>query len=135
MNNSDWITPLYAGLLGILLLVLSYGVSRERMKRKVTIGDGEFPTLHRAIRAHGNLIEYAPFALILMLLVELEGFSDGIVHGLGITLVAGRVLHGIGLSLNSGPSAPRAIGTTLTWLMILIASALAIFGAILPDRF
>ena len=32
--------------------------------------------LERAIRGHGNLIEYAPLFLILMLLLELTGASE-----------------------------------------------------------
>jgi len=67
-HTPDWITPLYAGLLGLLLLVLSINVSR------------------------------------------------------------------VGITRNAGASAPRAIGASLTWLMILLASGLAIFGALSAGR-
>ena len=134
-ESTNWITPLYAGLLGLLLLYLSYSVSRERLRYKVALGDGGQPSLQRAIRAQANLAEYAPLALVLLGGVEAQGFSPKVIHALGVLLVFGRLLHSIGLSLNAGPSAPRGIGATLTWLMILLASGLAIFSVIFPGRF
>ena len=131
----NWITPLYAGLLGLLLLVLSYNVSRQRIRYKIALGDGGQPSLQRAIRAQANLTEYGPTALILLAAVEAQGFSAPIIHTLGIVLVLGRLLHGVGLTRNAGPSAPRAIGATVSWLVILLASGLAIFSVISPNRF
>ena len=131
----NWITPLYAGLLGLLLLFLSYNVSRERMRHKVALGDGGLPSLQRAIRAQANLTEYAPVGLILLGGIEAQGFGAEFIHFLGSLLVLGRVLHGVGLSRNAGPSPLRAIGATLTWLMILLASGLGIFSVISPGRF
>lgn len=131
----NWITPLYAGLLGLLLLFLSYNVTRERIRHKAVFGDCGQPSLQRAIRAHANLTEYGPTGLILLGGVEAQGFSPTVIHSLGIILMLGRLLHGIGLSRSAGPSAPRAIGTTMSWLMILLASGLAIFSVISPGRF
>ena len=130
-----WITPLYAGLLGLLLIFLSYSVSRERRLHRVGLGDGGHPSLQRAIRAQANLTEYAPLALILLGSVEAEQFLPGAVHFLGALLIIGRFLHAFGLTRSAGASAPRAIGVTLTWLMILLASLLAIFGAVSATRF
>ncbi|HLG87790.1 MAG TPA: MAPEG family protein [Alphaproteobacteria bacterium] len=134
-DSPNWITPLYAGLLGILLLVLSYNVSRQRVGSKVLIGDGGVPALQRVVRAQANLTEYAPLALILLAGIEVQGFSGRIVHFLGILLLVGRLLHGFGLTRSAGPSAPRAIGASLTWLMLLLASGLAIFGWVSASRF
>jgi uncharacterized membrane protein YecN with MAPEG domain len=130
-----WITPRYAGLLSLLLLVLSYAVTRHRVVLKVLLGDGGQPALQRSIRAQANLIEYAPLGLILLGSLELQGFHPNLLHGLGILLVLGRVLHAYGLSRNAGTSLPRALGASLTWLMILLASVLAIFGTVSPTRF
>lgn len=131
---TNWITPLYAGLLGLLLILLAYNVSRYRVGLKIVFGDGGHPDLQRAIRAHANLIENAPMALILLISVEAQGYSAAVVHVLGILLVAGRALHGFGLTRSAGTSIGRAGGILLTWLMILIASALAIFGAVSAFR-
>jgi hypothetical protein len=132
---TDWVTPLYAGLLGLLLIVLVVNVSRQRVGLNIPFGDGDHPALKRAIRAHANLTENAPLGLILLLAVEVQGFTAATVHALGATLVIGRVLHAFGLSRYEGRSVGRAGGILLTWLMILAASLLAIYSVILPGRF
>lgn len=99
---TDWVTPLYAGLLGLLLIVLAYNVSRYRVGLKIAFGDGDHPGLKRAIRAHANLTENAPFGLILLAAIEAQGFSNIAVHALGGVLVIGRALHAFGLSRHEG---------------------------------
>jgi len=131
---ADWVTPLYAGLLGLLLIVLAVNVSRYRIGLKISFGDGDHPGLKRAIRAHANLIENAPLALILLLSVEVQGFSASVVHALGGTLVIGRILHAFGLSRYEGTSVGRAVGILLTWVMILVASLLAVYSVIFAGR-
>ena len=120
------ITWLYAGLLGLLLLFLSYRVSLSRMKHLVELGDGGVGDLQQRIRVQGNFVEYVPLALGLILLVELSGFSGWIVHLLGAALVVARVLHAQGLSRRPGKSPGRALGALLTWLVIALGSALSI---------
>jgi uncharacterized membrane protein YecN with MAPEG domain len=132
---TDWVTPLYAGLLGLLLIVLAFNISRYRVGLKISFGDGDHPVLKRAIRAHANLTENAPLALILLLAVEVQGFSATVVHALGGVLVIGRALHAFGLSRYEGASAGRAVGILLTWVMILVASLLAIYSVIFAGRF
>jgi uncharacterized protein len=124
------ITAIYAALLGLLLLALTVNVSRLRRARRVGIGHGEHEDLHRAIRAHGNFVEYVPMALILLLSVELLAYRAWIVHGLGMALVIGRLLHGYALTRYAGPSAGRAAGIGLTWLVILAASLLTLCGSL-----
>jgi uncharacterized membrane protein YecN with MAPEG domain len=132
---TNWITPLYAGLLGLLLIGLAYNVSRYRVGLKIGIGDNGHPGLQRAIRAHANLTENAPMGLIVLAAVEAQGFSTPVIHSLGITLVLGRAMHAFGLARNSGTSIGRAGGILLTWLMILAASIIAIIGAVSGIRF
>lgn len=132
---TDWITPLYAGLLGLLLVGLAYNVSRYRVGLKIAFGDNGHPGLQRAIRAHANLTENGPFGLIMLAVVEAQGFSVVVIHVLGSMLVLGRGMHAFGLTRNAGTSVGRAGGILLTWLMILAASAIAIFSVISPDRF
>ena len=123
------ITALYAGLSALLLIILSARISRLRMRAQVGIGDGGNQDLARAIRVQGNFIEYAPLALLLILLAEAGGMPSWAIHTLGAGLVIGRLLHAIGLSGSVGVSAPRFIGTTLTWLVLLAGGILAIYSA------
>lgn len=117
------ITPLYAGLLGVMLMVLSYLVARQRLRNKVSTGDGGLPCLTGAIRAHGNFVEYVPLALVLILLVEMADQAAVKVHLFGAALVVGRALHAYGISTTpNGKSFGRMWGILLTWLVILLAS-------------
>ncbi len=113
------ITALYAGLLAIVLIVLSFLVGRQRGKHKVSIGHGGIEELERAIRVQGNFVEYVPLALVLLLMAELNDGSARMVHAYGAALVIGRVLHAIGLMPTIRPNAGRAIGTLLTMLVLL----------------
>lgn len=123
------ITSLYAGLLGLLLLFLSALVVRSRIIHKVVLWDGGKIEVLRAIRAHGNFVEYVPFALLLILLLELNGFEAWILHTLGLALVAGRVLHAHGLYSSENVTKGRFIGTNLTWGTIGVSSVLLLLKA------
>ncbi len=116
------VTMLYASLLGILLIMLSWGVSKVRLREHVSLGTGEFSDLESAIRAHGNFIEYVPFALILLLLAESTGASSWLLYTLGASLLAGRLLHAYGIRQAKNTNNYRKSGTVLTWLMILVTS-------------
>lgn len=122
------ITPIYAGLIGLLIVFLAWRIVRLRVNHQVGLGDGGQKDLMRAVRVHANLIEYAPVAILLLLLVEMLGFSAMAVHGLGLLLLVARVLHAYGLTHSSTISFGRKWGTVLTWAMMTIASVLCLFG-------
>jgi uncharacterized protein len=71
----------------------------------------------RAVRAHANAAEYIPAALVGITLLALFDPATPIwlLHGAGISLTLGRILHAFGLhtgTLNFG----RMMGMVLTWL-------------------
>ena len=51
-----------AGLLGLLVVVLTVNVGIMRGRKKINLGDGGDPEMIAAIRAHANLIEFAPLS-------------------------------------------------------------------------
>lgn len=120
------ITSLYAGLAGLIILALALNVVRNRRRARVGLGSGSDPELERAIRMHGNAIEYAPLIIILMGVAEMHGVAAWRVHVLGVALVLGRLLHAWGLSQSRGPSFGRATGMALTWLAVLAGSVNAL---------
>ncbi len=67
------VAPLYAALLGFLLVYLSIRVIRLRRRLKVAIGAGGEAAIERAARVQANFSEYVPIALILLLLAEIQG--------------------------------------------------------------
>ncbi len=56
------ITGLYAGLCGLLLVMLYVRVSQRRLAMKIGMGAGGDAVLEQRIRAHGNFIESVPIA-------------------------------------------------------------------------
>ena len=125
------ITLLFASLHVLLMLVLLAPIPRYRSSRKIGLGDGGDKVLTRMIRTHGNFIEHAPFALLVLALLELCGLAPTWLWGFGGALLLGRILHALGLSRSGGYSFGRFAGTTLTWLVFL---AMALAGLWLAMR-
>ena len=124
------ITAIYAALSALLIVALSFRVIRLRLSTRTGIGDGGHQDLARCIRAHANAVEYLPLALLLLLLVEWNQTLPLIVHGFGIVLVLGRLLHAVGLSRSAGASPARFIGMLLTLLCLLGMAALLLWQAV-----
>ena len=113
---------LCSGLLILLMLVLSGIVVSGRRRHLVSFGDGGNPDLMAASRAFGNCAEYATPGMIAMLLLAAVGAPVWMVHGVGATLLVGRIVHALGLLFQTGPSLGRVIGMLLTWVALLIAA-------------
>ena len=113
------ITGLYASLCALVVLALAVRVIRLRWSTRTGIGDGGDRRLARAVRIHGNAIEYVPLALILMLVAELSGARAAWLHGCGIVLVAARLAHALGLARTAGASVGRSLGVVGTFAVIL----------------
>jgi uncharacterized membrane protein YecN with MAPEG domain len=81
------ITALYAALCAFIVLALAVRIMVMRFRMRTGMGDGGDSRLARAIRIHGNAIEYVPIALVLLLVAELDGARPALLHGCGIVLV------------------------------------------------
>jgi uncharacterized membrane protein YecN with MAPEG domain len=120
------LTPLYAGLLGLLYALLSGRVMWWRMRSGVLTGDGSGEAGLAMIRAHANFMEFVPISLVLILLIELGGGDPYWIHGLGGTLLAARVLHAIGMWRSTGVSFGRRAGAGLTLGVLVVASGVCL---------
>ena len=99
------VTLTFTVILSIFMLILSVRILDLRgspvtnflhkPERKI-----DRQTLERAIRGHGNLVEYAPLFLILMLVLELGGTSQHQLYLSGVIFTVGRLIHGICFSQN-----------------------------------
>ena len=121
---------LWAGLMLLLMLVLSVLVVRQRQRHGVLIGDGGVPQLQQAIRAFGNAAEYIPAGIALLALLGMVGAHPLVVHAVGLLLLIGRLGHAWGISTNLGTTIGRAGGMMLTWLAFLIGGALLLFYSV-----
>ncbi len=119
------VTPLYAAFFALVLVALQWRVVALRDKYQSTRmqedGHSEMAAITRAV---AHMVEYTPIALLLMLIAETQGTSPVIMHALGVTLIAGRVLHLKGLRDPSGKSPLRRLATRIIWANIVVASLL-----------
>lgn len=91
------VSALYVVLGALLLIKLSLDVVRLRTQYRVATGDGGFYELQTAIRVHGNVVEYIPIGLILLVLLEMNGTPNWTLHICRLLLMAGRLMHYYGL--------------------------------------
>ena len=118
------ITALYAALIALLFIVLSFRVIFVRGSEKISLGDGGNKELEKRIRAHANCAEYAPFALILIGLAESLHAGSFVLHALGGTPLLARTLHAVGISRTPQFVPARAGGMILTLGVIGAAAGL-----------
>jgi hypothetical protein len=108
-----------AGILGLLAVALGLYVGRMRGKKQVFLGDGGDKELQGAIRAHGNLVEWAPLCLLLIWLTH-GPYGNRSVAVLAVILTVGRLCHAGGM-LGFVPSG-RVIGAVATAFVLAYAS-------------
>jgi uncharacterized membrane protein YecN with MAPEG domain len=116
------ITGFYTGLLGFWLVFLIFSVVRNRLHHKVGLGHGGSKELMKSIRIHGNFIEIVPFILIIMFLLEVQGYQNWVIHVFGVLLVLSRLLHWQGLGKSTGISKGRQYGTVLSVILMFVGS-------------
>ena len=124
------ITLLFASLHVLLMLVMVARISTHRHGHKIGLGDGGDAVLARKVRVHGNFIEHAPLALLMLGLLELCGLPALWIWGLGSVLLLGRILHAVGLSRTAGYSVGRFSGTAMTWLALLLMALAGLWIAL-----
>ena len=112
------VTPIYAGLLALLLVLLSFGVIRARVRGGVSVGDGNDKAVIKAMRVQANCAEYAPIGIVLLLLAELQSAPVWALHLAGATLLAGRMFHAWGFGRSPQIVWLRQLGMVLTLSML-----------------
>ncbi len=125
------ITPFYAALLAGLLLYLSSRVIRVRRRQRVALGPGGDPRVERAMRVHANFVEYVPFALLLLGFAELQGAPAPLLHTVGVTLTAGRLVHAFGVSQTNENLRLRVLGMVSTFAAIAVGALSCLSASII----
>ena len=114
-----------AGLLGLLAVALTIHVGRMRTKKRIFLGDGGDPEMTAAIRAHGNLLELTPLALILLWMMH-GPLGHRLADILAVILVIARFLHAGGmLDLMPYGRPAGAIATTAVLAVAAVSLILA----------
>jgi uncharacterized membrane protein YecN with MAPEG domain len=135
LESSYYAFGFYAAVNALIMLALSMRVVRARFRTNTAIGDGGKPEMAAPLRAHANNAEYIPVALILLwALASPLGRSIWLIHGMGVTLTLGRILHAIGLSRSIGPSPLRLAGMVLTWIALVVGIAGVLWFVLIPQQ-
>ncbi len=118
------ITLLYATLVGIVGLILQSMIGPLRGRHNVSLDDGGRKDLTEAIRRHANWAENAPYILLMMALIEINGASPGLMHGLGLLFLLSRILHPIGIDADRLANPVRIVamaGTVFATVGVIVA--------------
>ncbi len=118
------ITALYAGIMMIFALALSFKAGGFRGKSGISVGLGEPVNMDLAerVRVHQNFLEYVPMAIILMGILETNGGNATFLHVFGVVLIVARIAHAVGLKHDNMAHPGRAIGAGGTALISLVAA-------------
>lgn len=119
------VTAIYAALLTLIALFLAYNVTLVRRRRRISLLDGGSRELARAMRAHGNLVEYAPFFLVLLLIAENAGASGLLLHALGAVFVTARIVHAY--SIIQRVMYTRFLSTATTMAVLIVLACYVLF--------
>jgi uncharacterized membrane protein YecN with MAPEG domain len=122
------ITLTMAGAAALLNIWLALRVGRMRHVHRVSIGDGGAEPLIARMRAHANFVEYTPFFLILLGLIELASGSPTWLWAVGALYILARLLHAFGMDRPPG-NRLRMIGAIATALLLV---GLAGYALVLP---
>ena len=125
------LTLFYAGALTLLALILAFKTVQRRLGSEILLGTGDNFELLQAHRAHGNLIEYAVFFLILTGLMEASGqFSNITIGILGDIFVLSRIAHAYGILQPESKSMFRTVGAVSSMFILAIQAFLALWVSV-----
>ncbi|NNM77339.1 MAPEG family protein [Sphingomonas sp. ID1715] len=121
------ITLTMAGAAALINIWLGWRVGQKRISQKVSIGDGGDPAVICRMRAQANFVEYTPFVLILIGLIELADGTSLWLWAVGAIYLLARIGHAFGMDVQPpARSALRGIGILVTMLVLLGLGAYAI---------
>jgi hypothetical protein len=120
------VTSMIASVLTFIFFKLSMAVIGLRRQNKVSLGSGGNEDLERAIRAHGNFVEYVPFGILLLAALELNGAPWWLVLIPGFSLIIGRLFHAQGIRTPPPDFSKRVLGMKLTFGTLISLAVLNI---------
>lgn len=122
------ITLCAAAAAALLNIWLAMRCGSARMKAKVSLGDGGDTWLIKRMRAHANYTEFTPFALILILVLELAGEGGTLLALSAAIYIIARICHMFGMEPDE-PSKLRMFGILGTMVLLLVWSIAAVLVA------
>jgi uncharacterized protein len=121
------ITLTAAGVAALINFWLAMRCGRVRTAQKIMMGDGGNEALIAAMRAQSNFVEFTPFVLILIGLIEMAAGTSVWLWIVMALYMLGRIAHGLGMTDNLPKG--RMIGTIITFLTLI---GLALYAIAIP---
>jgi uncharacterized membrane protein YecN with MAPEG domain len=121
-------TSFHAAFAAFLYLFLTWRIIAQRRAKRIDMGAGGDRLLERYVRSHANFAEYTPVTLILLILIELQGWPAWLIHLLGSALLAGRAAHAWSFSAVELRMRSRVLGMTLTIGVLALSGVLLLAG-------
>lgn len=119
-------TLVTAAACALLSIWMAVRIATLRRARRIWVGDGGDHAMIARMRAQANFIEYAPFVLILLALLELARGPSIWAWSYGAVFVVARILHVFGMD---GWKPGRMAGAILTMLVLLLLAGESIWMA------
>ena len=128
MQTTLPITLTIAAAAALINIWLGARVSQLRLRHKVSVGAAGNDRIACRMRAQANFVEYTPFFLILLALVELSRGSQTWLWGVAILYILARLAHPFGMD-RPAPNKLRMLGIVVTWLVLV---GLALYALSIP---
>ncbi len=112
------ITLCAAAAAAIINLWLAVRCGQARGAGKVALGDGGDTWVIKRMRAHANYVEFTPFALILILVLELSGRGGIVLAVSAAVYFLARIMHMFGMEADK-PGKLRMFGILGTMALLL----------------
>lgn len=119
-----------AAAAGLINLWLGIRIGRVRTAEKISVGDGGNERLIRRMRAQANFVEFTPFVLILIFLIELATGTSLLLWGVMALYMVARIAHAFGMD---GIGGARVAGILVTMLTLLGLAGYAVYVAQASD--
>ena len=108
---------LVTAILLFIFIALSFNAAFTRRKSGLAVGEGDNETLLRAVRAHGNFVEYTPMFLISLFLIDHVSKNCEYILVIGSGFILGRISHATSMFLKKGIL--RVAGMMLTFIPLI----------------
>jgi uncharacterized membrane protein YecN with MAPEG domain len=105
---------IFTTILLIFFLCLSVHAAMTRRKSKIPLGEEKNENLIRAVRAHGNFLEYTPLFIISFIMLEFLLADTKYLIGVAAFFLLGRFFHAYSMFAKKGLF--RMLGMMLTFI-------------------
>jgi uncharacterized protein len=115
-----------AAAAALINLWLGIRIGQVRTAEKISIGDGGNDRLIRRMRAQANFVEFTPFFLVLIVLIELATGTSMVLWVVMALYMVARIAHAFGMD---GNDRARGFGILVTMVTLLALAGYAVYVA------